>query len=118
MGDRVMKQRWDHPLLLVGCYLNLWFRELEFIRDEHLRPEYRSKAEEFARKLVRQQKERIRVRDQEGVSIDVDEMVPCEQSPTSRGTDSIVCGISSSENARTVGGRKERLTKLTQLIQF
>ncbi len=50
MGDRMMKQRWEYPLLLVGCYLNPWFREIEFVRDENLRPKYRSKAEEFTRK--------------------------------------------------------------------
>ncbi len=47
MGDRIMKQKWDHPLFLVGCCLNSLFPEFEFVRDEHLRQEYRAKAVEF-----------------------------------------------------------------------
>ncbi len=50
------------------------------------------------------------MRAQEVVSIDVDEMVPCEQSSNSIGTDSIGRRTSSSENAGTVGGKKVRLT--------
>ncbi len=49
----------DHPLLLVGCFLNLLLREMEHIVDTHQRAEYRTKAEEFARKLARNQKEHL-----------------------------------------------------------
>lgn len=40
-------------MLLLVCYMNTVFRELEFIEDVTLRAEYRSRAEEFARKLSR-----------------------------------------------------------------
>ncbi len=50
-----------HPLLLIGCYLNPVFYELEFIPDLSMRADFRSKAEELARKLSRkcQMKEKL-----------------------------------------------------------
>ena len=57
---KLLRKQWDHPLLLVGCYLNLVFREMEFIEDRVKRSDHRSKAEEFARKLVRRYKEQQR----------------------------------------------------------
>ncbi len=43
--------KWDHPLLLVECFLNPLFLEMEFIVDTHQRAEYRTKAEKCARGL-------------------------------------------------------------------
>ncbi len=40
-------------------YLNPVFREMEFITDDVKRVDFRSKAEEFSRKLVRKHKEKI-----------------------------------------------------------
>ena len=56
--DKLHQMAWDHPLLLVGCYLNPLFREMEFIHNPTMRVEYRSKAEDFDRKLTRKHKER------------------------------------------------------------
>lgn len=50
----------DHPLLLIGSYLNSIFREMEFISDVRVKTEYRAQAEEFTRKVVRKNKLRDR----------------------------------------------------------
>ena len=46
----------DHPLLLIGCYMNPLFQGMEFISGERLRMGYHSKAEELKRKLIRKHK--------------------------------------------------------------
>ncbi len=48
---KLIQKPWDHPLLLVGYYLNPMFREMELIG---------AKAEEITRKLVRKLKEEER----------------------------------------------------------
>ena len=57
---KLLEKQWEHPLLLVGCYLNPMFREMEFVEDRARRLDYWSKAEEFARKLVRKHKKKRR----------------------------------------------------------
>ena len=56
--DRLQQMAWKHPLLLFGCYLNPLFRVMEFINDPIMHVEYRSKSEDFARKLTLKHKER------------------------------------------------------------
>ena len=52
--EELLRNSWDHPLLLLlGCYLNPIFREMEFIEESVKCKKCREKAEEFARKLVR-----------------------------------------------------------------
>ena len=54
--QKLMQKSWYHLLLLVGCYLNPLFQEMEFIEETVHRAELRSKAEEFAKRLVRKHK--------------------------------------------------------------
>ena len=51
--NQLKSQSYHHPLLLFGCLMKPVFRELEFIEDVTLRAEFRSRAEELARKLSR-----------------------------------------------------------------
>ncbi len=47
-----MKNNWELQILLAGCYINPLLRETDFISDEVLCTEYRSKAYEHTCKLV------------------------------------------------------------------
>ena len=49
----LVEEKWTHPLLLVGCYLNPLFREIEFIPEVIEKQEHRPKDKDFAWKLVR-----------------------------------------------------------------
>ena len=53
LREELLSNSWDHPLLLLGSYLDPIFRKMEFIEESVKRKEFREKAEEFARKLVR-----------------------------------------------------------------
>ena len=79
-----------HPLLLFGCYMNPVFRESEFIEDVTLRAEYRSRAEEFARKLSRkyQMKNQLPHRFESPINIDSNE----ELEPPSNGFSTVSRG--------------------------
>ena len=68
----------DHPLLLIGCYLNPLFREMEFISNERLRIDYRSKAEGFTRKLVRKRKQNLQNTKPLNHCIDLEETGPVD----------------------------------------
>lgn len=63
----------NRPLLLAVCYLNLLFRESEFITYLRLRSEFRSKAEEFSRKLARKYAAKKRIISIFGGTIDLAE---------------------------------------------
>lgn len=52
MKEQLMGTEMDHPLLLLGFYLNATFCEVELISDFAMGSEYRPKAEEFARRMV------------------------------------------------------------------
>ena len=47
---RMLEYWWNHPLLLVGCYLNPLFREIEFMTGNVKRTEFHSKADAKAQK--------------------------------------------------------------------
>ena len=53
LREELLRNSWDHPLQLLGSYLNPIFLEMEFLEESLKRKERREKAEEFARKLVR-----------------------------------------------------------------
>ena len=67
---KFIETRCDYPLLLVGCYMNPLLREIWFTEDTVKCEKYKSKAEDFAQKLLRKQKER-------GELFSSDGMVPC-----------------------------------------
>ena len=72
----------DYHLYLTGCCLNPLFREMGFIRDERLRMDYRSKAEEFTRKLVRKHKHHLQNKKSLNHCIDLEEMGPVDGNET------------------------------------
>ena len=103
---RMLEYLWDHPLLLVGFYLNPLFREMEFITDSIKRTEFRLKVEELARKLVRKHKEQVQRLILDRFCINIDEIV---SNSTNEGTDieEIIDTPSQGQSAwRKVGGKK------------
>ncbi len=55
---KLIQNAWDHPFLLVVCYLNPLLRGMELIGGSITLADHRSKAEECARELEGNRKER------------------------------------------------------------
>ncbi len=106
LREKLLENSWDHPLLIVGCYLNPMFREMEFISDSRTRTDCRSKAEVFAGKLVRKQRERSRLSSLSKSGAAVDEI---GLAVIAREYDSLVVLDNSSfsaSGAPNIGGKK------------
>ncbi len=88
----------DHPLLLVGRYLNPLFWSMEYILGTRQRAKYRSKAEDFTRKLLRKEKEKTGIQNVDMGPIEVD-----EDCPTESNMDDIGGILDSSQSRRVVG---------------
>ena len=102
---RIREIDWDHPLLLVGCYLNSLFPEMESIDNDMRRTECRSAAEEFARKLVRRQKDRLQRLSLRDSVIDLAETVPDSVENTVNVRD-VPRNTENSSSSANVGGKK------------
>lgn len=100
LQERLDENESDDPLLLPGCYLNPRFREMEFVSNDGLRAEFKFKAEEFARKLGRKSKERVRMNSFGDDVLDVDEIGPEDMSSE------IDVRLPNSVSSNRIGGKK------------
>ena len=96
LQERLDENKQDHPLLV----LDPLFREIEFVANNSLRAEYKSKAEELTRKLLRNRKERLRTNSLGDDVLDVDEMGPEDVSSE------IDASLPNSDSSHRVGGQK------------